>query len=1139
MKKLIPFIFLCIVGFISIETAVYSQGTPFPPIFQNITLEGAGSYTQFKFDWSMHPSDTSRITKFKIYKANIFTNNYVLLTYWQTVNRYGTDTAWTVNVNPLFVNNYTFYITSIRKEGVIEIESMHSNLLQARFKQGHVDVVFTTLPPSIGSVGSLYQYNANAYSPDPATINYVLKNGPQAMLVESLTGLVTWLPVNTGRYNIRLNAFLNFNPIGIAEKGDKDGTLSKNILIDTSNCEVDQNWLLLVKSCNEPTYFSGSVTDENGDTMRNGIVTAYSVNNLDIDSVYYGIIGNDGHYSVEVLEGAYKLSAEGGSFQKEWNHNKATFNEADSTIANCGRTMTLNWTVTRNAPDTITFAYEPITDELVGNEYIYNGVAMSSSGRELRYSLSTAPQGMIIDPLTGLVHWTPSAIGRYYVSIKAYLLDDSLNSYAFKNFYIKVRSCINGTFIKGNVLDTAGNAINQGNISVHSDSGIDSAGVYFGTLNPDGTYFINIDEGNSKIYLEGESIFSQWYDNKLTQDSAYSVACPCGDTTEVNLLAYRIPPLTLSITSTPSNSTVVGSIYNYNPVVTGNNERELRYILINSPSDMTINPQKGEINWSPSIVGGYKVTLKAYLYTDSANSFVIQEWWLKVRSCTNNTYISGIVKDDKNNLIPNGTVKIIDETGIDSLGYYIGYIKEGAYRVLVDEGKCKVYVEGPTFKSQWYENADSENNALVITVPCGTNTSADFTVNLFKDYTVSGKVTDESTGNPIENASLYFKSSDTMDSTTTNQSGDYSIRLNEQNSYIAWAKVPQNPLYITQYYNLTGNITEATPVEFSGNIGNINFALKMAPVADNRMFGEVRSENGEPVKSIVLNFTVFPRDTSIASMFDARTYITGIDGTFEFPDLAEGDYLLLAIPIPDGNVPGYFKKDTLAVHSWLDASVIKIISGEASGPHTITLPYIYPTSGSGKISGIVTGDQLPAFLKNDDSPLAKEDIDGAVVITVDKDEKVRKYNLTNSIGVYSLDSLENGDYNVSIDKFGYGNYSYDITIDDNNQTHSGDAELVVELPVGVKDNLSDLAKLIKIYPNPADGIFQLQSDYDLSNSRISAFNLFGQSINLEKYMSIINTNSLKIKLDNVAQGLYFIKIDLNGKSIIKTVLIIK
>ncbi|OGU11898.1 MAG: hypothetical protein A2X61_12040 [Ignavibacteria bacterium GWB2_35_12] len=1136
--KIFIIVVLCIVLNI---TNANAQGRPNPPTFRNIALEGTGSYTRFKLDWSMLSMDTSQITKFKIYKAGFFTNNPNLLSYFATVLRYGTDTTWTTNVNPIYIGDYSFYITSIRTISSVDYESFPSNILQARFKQGHVDVNFTTIPPTIGSVGTLYQYDADASSTDPAPVNYVLTSGPQAMSVDLMSGLVQWTPSVTGRYNIILNAFLNFNPIGLADKGKSDGALSDEILIDTSDCDADQSWLLLIKSCNNPTYFSGNVVDENGDTIREGLITAYSVNSLDIDSIYYGTIGSDGRYQVEVLEGAYKLSAEGETFFTEWYNDKPDMNQADSAIAPCGRSTTVNWVVTKKEipPDTVLFAYEPVTVDLLGNQYIYNGFAMATSGREVRYHLDEAPQGMEVDLITGIVIWTPSQIGRYYVSLKAYVYVDSAKSYAYKNFYIQIRSCSQDSYVKGTVKDNADNAIKQGNVTIHSDGGIDSTGIYYGTINQDGAFLVKIDEGNCKTYVDGEGFISQWYDNEPSKDSATAVPCPCGDTTEINLSVTRTAPLNLSIISSPSNSTLVGSLYSYNPIVTGNAEREVRYMFIDKPQGMTINNLTGAVQWSPSNIGGYRIILKAYLYTDSANSFALQEWWLKVRSCTDDTYMSGTVRDENNNPIPTGSVRIVTESGIDSLGYYIGTIENGNYRVLVDEGRCKVYAEGPTFRGEWYEDKTSEQTATAIDVPCGSTSTANFTVHIFTNYTVSGRVIDEMTGNPIENASVYFQGSDFMDSINTNQTGDYSISLYEKNSYIAWANVPQNPMNITQYYSLTGNITEATPVEFSNDINNINFALKIAPPTDNRMYGIVESEDGEPIKSIVLNLTVFPADTSIASMFDARTYLTGNNGTYEFLNLAEGDYLLLAIPYSDKAVPGYFKQDSTAVPSWLDATIIKIVSGELSGPHIISLPFTLPTTGNGRISGIITGDMLPAFLKPDDSPLAKEAVSGAVVICVDEGKNERKYNLSNSKGVYKLDSLEAGDYQVNVDKFGYGQYTFDVTIDNDNQSHNVDAELSLQIPVGIFDDKEYYYNIIRIYPNPSEGQFIIQSDIDMNSKDISLTNLYGQPIILEYYGMVNNTNSIIIKAENVSQGLYFLKIEKKGNSYIQPVVIVK
>jgi fibronectin type 3 domain-containing protein len=60
----------------------------------------------------------------------------------------------------------------------------------------------------------------------------------------------------------------------------------------------------------------------------------------------------------------------------------------------------------------------PITSSLVGVLYTYNVEATDSDGDALTYTLTSNPPGMTIDSSTGVISWTPNAVGDYSVILK-------------------------------------------------------------------------------------------------------------------------------------------------------------------------------------------------------------------------------------------------------------------------------------------------------------------------------------------------------------------------------------------------------------------------------------------------------------------------------------------------------------------------------------------------------------------------------------------------------------------------------------------------------------------------------------------------------------------------------------------------
>ena len=69
----------------------------------------------------------------------------------------------------------------------------------------------------------------------------------------------------------------------------------------------------------------------------------------------------------------------------------------------------------RNNPPVI--LSEPVTVAYVGEEYRYQVVAQDLDGDELTYKLDHAPEGMMVDAKSGLITWTPTKEGEYYVRV--------------------------------------------------------------------------------------------------------------------------------------------------------------------------------------------------------------------------------------------------------------------------------------------------------------------------------------------------------------------------------------------------------------------------------------------------------------------------------------------------------------------------------------------------------------------------------------------------------------------------------------------------------------------------------------------------------------------------------------------------
>ena len=79
-------------------------------------------------------------------------------------------------------------------------------------------------------------------------------------------------------------------------------------------------------------------------------------------------------------------------------------------LAGCSGTIPTN-----NTP---TITSSPITSSLINVLYTYNVKATDTDGDTLIYTLTSSPTGMAINSSSGVISWTPNAVGDYDVTLK-------------------------------------------------------------------------------------------------------------------------------------------------------------------------------------------------------------------------------------------------------------------------------------------------------------------------------------------------------------------------------------------------------------------------------------------------------------------------------------------------------------------------------------------------------------------------------------------------------------------------------------------------------------------------------------------------------------------------------------------------
>ncbi len=280
----------------------------------------------------------------------------------------------------------------------ISLVATDSGGLQAS-QQFTIQVVPSTVnrPPVITSVpvtsipdGSSYEYQIQAIDPDGDSLAYNVLSGPQNLAVDE-NGLVSWEFTLPGEYSIRLR--VEDGRGGITEQAYALGVGSVPSNPNAPRLFGTPGTVAVVGS---QYIFVPTANDPDGDTMT--FTAPISPSGLVIDSATGRItwvpsLAQIGPANVQLVV------SDGG-----------------------GGEASLSWTIDvfetqPNRPPVI--ETQPPLGGTVNEAYHYQVVASDPDGDAVSYELVSAPAGMQIDSVNGLVTWTPGATGDYLVAIRA------------------------------------------------------------------------------------------------------------------------------------------------------------------------------------------------------------------------------------------------------------------------------------------------------------------------------------------------------------------------------------------------------------------------------------------------------------------------------------------------------------------------------------------------------------------------------------------------------------------------------------------------------------------------------------------------------------------------------------------------
>ena len=250
---------------------------------------------------------------------------------------------------------------------------------------------------------------------------------------------------------------------------------------------------------------------------------------------------------------------------------------------------------TNNPPVLATISDATIT---LGETFTYPVEATDpDEGDTLIYSLTTDPStDMVIDENSGVINWTPTAVGNFEVNVE--VSDGELSD--TQSFNITVSEPLNQAPVITSVPITS---VILGEIYNYTIVAIDPE-------EDDLTYTLITKPTGMTISIDGAII---WTPSAV---GSYDVTVEVSDGELTATQSFSIVVDTVNhapfITLIPHTIVTAGETFNYNVNANDLDGNDLTYSLTTNPStNMSINENSGVISWPPTAIGSFDVTVEA------------------------------------------------------------------------------------------------------------------------------------------------------------------------------------------------------------------------------------------------------------------------------------------------------------------------------------------------------------------------------------------------------------------------------------------------------------------------------------------------------------------------------------------------
>ncbi|MHC5000364.1 MAG: putative Ig domain-containing protein, partial [Planctomycetota bacterium] len=245
-----------------------------------------------------------------------------------------------------------------------------------------------------------------------------------------------------------------------------------------------------------------------------------------------------------------------------------------------------------------------VTEATVDQLYTY--VVEADGAPAPIFSLTDPPQGMIIDPVSGLIQWTPDA-SQFGLNSVTVVARNGQSPDATQDFTINVAG------ISPVIISTA---VTEAVVGQPYTYQLQSTGVPAPTYSWD-TVQLGMTVNSVTGLIEWTPEASQIGPNAVTVVASNGQVPDANQIFVINVAADEIAP---EIISSPPTTATIRQLYSYDADAEG--FPTPTYSLMVSPSGMTINSASGLIQWTPdaSQLGSHAVTVVASNGPDSQDN---------------------------------------------------------------------------------------------------------------------------------------------------------------------------------------------------------------------------------------------------------------------------------------------------------------------------------------------------------------------------------------------------------------------------------------------------------------------------------------------------------------------------------------